>query len=149
MALVLLQVVFWAIASLASLASFVVFRGAALLIVALLQLFKIPRRASYDAVEFAGGLIRSALERVTEHAWDAAVSLASSLFEALASAAAGSLQLTTSAVAELVEKTRSKLEEMSEVPPQVLEAASEMVAKIADSVWNSYKDAVGYIMDNV
>lgn len=149
MALVLLQFVFWVIASLANLASFVVLRGVALLIVALVQLFKIPRQASYDAVEFAGGLIRSALESVTELARDAAVSFASSLFEALASAAVGSLQLTTSAVAELVEKTKGKLEEMSEVPPQVLEGASEMVAKIAEGLWNSYKDAVAYIMDNV
>ncbi|CAL9056376.1 unnamed protein product, partial [Musa banksii] len=149
MALALLQFVFWVIASLANLASFVVLRGAALLIVALVQLFKIPRQASYDAVEFTGGLIRSALERVTELARDAAVSLASSLFEGLASTAGGSLQLTTSAVAELVEKTKGKLEDMSEVLPQVLEGASEMVAKIADGLWNSYKDAVAYIMDNV
>ncbi|KAJ8484094.1 hypothetical protein OPV22_016579 [Ensete ventricosum] len=149
MALVLLRFVFWAIGSLASLASFVVFRGAALLIVALVQLFKMPRQASDDAAEFAGGLIRSATERVMELARDAAVSLTSSLFEALASAAAGSLQLTTSAVAELVEKTRGRLAEMSEVPPQVLEGASEMVAKIVDGLWNSYNDAVGYIMDNI
>lgn len=149
MALLLLRLIFWALSSLTNLATFVIFRGAALLIVALVQLLKVPGVAINGARDQIAGVFKGALEYVLELLRDAIVSLLSSCFELLCSTATGSFQLTTSAITELMEKTKTALDDLAEIFPEVFEGASEMVGNIVLNLWNSYKDALEYIMKNV
>ncbi|WOL14427.1 hypothetical protein Cni_G23207 [Canna indica] len=148
MAVPLLQFIFWVIGSLLSLLCFIVFRGVALLLVALIQLLKLPRQVSAGAIDFFSEVLRSILEYALDMIKNVTLAAVSGFFEALKSAATGSIQLSSAAAAELVERTRSGLGELSEMLPKVVEAAAEMVVKAVDGLWNSYKDAVGYIMEN-
>ncbi|EHA8587702.1 hypothetical protein COCNU_scaffold002996G000020 [Cocos nucifera] len=123
-------------------------RGLALLIVALLQLLKVPGVAINGALDQIAGVFRGGLEYVLELLRDAIVSLLSSCFELLTSTATGSFQLTTSAITELMEKMKTALDELAEILPEVFEGASEMIGSIVLNLWNSYKDALEYITTN-
>ncbi|KAG6488991.1 hypothetical protein ZIOFF_050249 [Zingiber officinale] len=146
--LVLIQFVFWAVGSLAGLLCFVAFRAAALLVVAVVQLLKLPRQASIGALDFVTEFLRSVLEQALGLLGGVVASVAKALFEAVASAVTGSVQLAASGAAGVLEKTRESLAGAAETLPQVTEAVSELVAQVANGMLSGWKDALRYVMEN-
>ena len=149
MAIFLLKLILWALSSLASLATFIIFRAVALIVVLFIQLFRVPGLAIEGALEHIAVLLRTAVECVFDLLKDGLVSLISSGVELVSGTATGSISLTTSAVVELTEKMKNAFDMLAEIFPEAFEGMSEMVGKMVSDLWDNYKDAVGYIIQNV
>jgi len=80
---------------------------------------------------------------------DGLVSLISSGVELVSGTATGSISLTASAFVELTEKMKNAFDMLAEIFPEAFEGMSEMVGKMVSDLWDNYKDAVGYIIQNV
>lgn len=147
--LLLLNLFFWALSSLISLATFIIFRTVSLAIVLFIQLFRVPGLAIEGALDHIARLSKAVLEYVVELLKDGLVSLISSGFQLMTATTTGSVTLTASAITELVEKSKTALDGLAEIFPEVFDGVSDMVVKAVWDFWDNYRGAVGYIIQNI
>nr|CAD1836549.1 unnamed protein product [Ananas comosus var. bracteatus] len=147
MVVLILNLVFWSLTSFLNLVTFALFRGLALLIVAIVQLLKLPGQALDEVLDHVAGAMRVAQGYAFELAVDALRSVVSGLLEALHGLVTGAVELALAAVKEIAEKGSAGVEQLAETAPEVFEGAAEMLGRIVVSVWSNYWDAVRYIMD--
>nr|CAD1824437.1 unnamed protein product [Ananas comosus var. bracteatus] len=80
---------------------------------------------------------------------DVIQSVVSTFFEVLSSAVEGTYELASSGVVVILEKAKEGVEELLEILPEVIEGAAEMVGRVLVSIWENYKDAIGYVRENI
>ncbi|KAJ0971879.1 hypothetical protein J5N97_019838 [Dioscorea zingiberensis] len=148
MAVFLLRMLFWCIGTAASMASLILLKTTAVLVVVFIHMFKIPGMALNGLLDQAAALLRSGVEYMIGLLLNAVWSLISGGFDLITGTATGSVALTSSAMIELMDNTRTALDDLAEIFPEVFSGTSEMVGSFIVNLWSYYKDAVGYVMEN-
>lgn len=149
MAIFAIKFVFWALSTFANLASLLIFRGIAYVLVLAIQGLRAPGLAINTILERAAGGLKAGFEYLLERLSDAIVSLITSGFDLLTEAISGSLSSTGFAIGELVAKTKNSFDDLAKALPEVFEGASEMIGAIVGDLWNNYKDAIAYVLDKL
>ncbi|KAH7670465.1 hypothetical protein IHE45_10G028800 [Dioscorea alata] len=148
MALFLLRLFFWGLGTIASIASLIILKTTAVLIVLFIHLFKLPSMALNNLLDQFAILVRSGVEYLIGLLLNSVWSLISGSFDLITGTAADSVSHTSSVLMELMEDTRGALDDLAEIFPEIFSSASEMVGSVIINLWSYYKDAVGYVMEN-
>ncbi|GAV78210.1 hypothetical protein CFOL_v3_21678 [Cephalotus follicularis] len=141
--------IFSVVTTLANIITRLIFTTTAYLIVLLIHAFKVPGEALQTGMEYVGEVIRACFDYVFELAWEAISTLISTAFDNFVEAVTGSVSVTGSVFGDLVEKTRASLDGLLEDLPEIIGGLSEMIMTIVSDLWNNYKDALGYVAENI
>ncbi|KAL5997191.1 hypothetical protein ACLOJK_008120 [Asimina triloba] len=145
MAVFLIKFILSALSSLADLLSYVIFNGAAHILVLIIRAFRVPA----TLLEYAADKLKETVEQLIQLLIDAISTLISDAFNLLLEVITGTVNMTTSAVGDLMDKTKSSLEELVNVLLELLMDASQAVWTIVTTIWNNSKDAIGYVFENM
>lgn len=149
LALGLVNLVVCLLCSSVELVTKLLFRGLALLVVAVVQLLRLPGQAGNAALEAAKGAIDAAVELVLGVAWDVIVAVVSALLDFLWSVARGTADLTAAAVTELLEATRDGGEEAAKALAEALEAGVDAAVAVVTKLVESYAGALGHAVEKL
>lgn len=149
MVLFLLRIIIGSLVSSIELATFIVFRGVPLFLVALIRFLKLPGQAIDSLLDRIADLLGAVAEYAIRLLADVIQSVVSTFFEALSSTVEGTYELASSGVVVILEKAKEGVEELLEILPELIEGAAEMVGRVLLSIWENYKDAIGYVRENI
>ncbi|KAL6899304.1 hypothetical protein ACP4OV_005962 [Aristida adscensionis] len=125
-------------------------RGLALLLVAVVQLLRLPGQAGAAAIDAARDALDAAVEFVVGVAWDVASAVVTALLDFLWSVVTGAAELAAAAVTELLKVARDGGEEAAKLLAAAAEGAAEAAAAVVAELWKSYVDALmGIVVDNL
>lgn len=146
---VLVKLALWLLGSCVEIATLVLLRGLALLVVGVVQLVRMPGQAANVALEAIRDALGAAGEFVFGVVWDVAVAVVSAFLEFVWSVAAGAAELAASAVVEILEAARDGGEEAAKALAEALEVAAEAVAGMVVKLWENYMDALRLALENL
>uniref|UniRef100_A0A0A8YNB4 Uncharacterized protein n=1 Tax=Arundo donax TaxID=35708 RepID=A0A0A8YNB4_ARUDO len=146
---VLVNLALCLLCSCVELVTMVLLRGLALLLVAVVQLLRLPGQAGAAAIDATKGALDAAAEFVLGVARDVVSAVVSAFFEFLWSVVTGAAELAASAVTELLEAARDGGEEAAKLLAAALEGAADAAAAAVAKVWENYVDALGLVVDNL
>ncbi|KQJ99529.1 uncharacterized protein LOC100844698 [Brachypodium distachyon] len=126
-------------------ATLVLLRGLALVVVAVVDLVRLPGQAADAALEATKGALAAAGGFVARLAWDVAAAVVSAFLQLLWSMVASA----ASAVSELVEAARDGGEEAAKAATEAMEAAADAVAGMVLKMGASYMDALVHAFENL
>ncbi|KAL9675542.1 hypothetical protein QQ045_003744 [Rhodiola kirilowii] len=147
-ALIFFNLIFTLISFISNLISFTVFKLVAVLLVFVIQTFKISGEAVQGVLEQLGGVIKWVFDHVWELALDSVWNLVEYVLELAWEAAWGSVKGAGSAVVGLVEKAREAIGGMMESDPEIVDGLWEMMGSIGDGFWSNCVDAVKHVFEN-
>ncbi|KAL3531070.1 hypothetical protein ACH5RR_010392 [Cinchona calisaya] len=145
MVLFLFNLVFLALSTMLNIISRLIFQGTAHFIVLTIQAFKLPGQAVQGLLEKLGDVIKACLEYLVELVIEAISTLISSLFDLVKDGVSGSATAAGSAIGGLATLIDGLVKDL----PEVLQGFSEMITTVATDLWDNYKDALGYINENL
>jgi enoyl-CoA hydratase/carnithine racemase len=145
----LVRLALWFFGSFLELAILVLFRGLALLLVASVDLVRLPGQAADAALEATKGAIEAAAEFAFGLVWEVAVAVVSAFLESLWSVVAGAAELASSAVGVLMEAARDGSEEAAKALAEALEGAADAVAGTLVKLGENYMDALMHVLQNL
>uniref|UniRef100_M8BQJ0 Uncharacterized protein n=1 Tax=Aegilops tauschii TaxID=37682 RepID=M8BQJ0_AEGTA len=146
---VLVRLALWLLGSCLELAALVLFRGLALLVVAAVDLVRLPGQAADAALDATKGVLEAAVEFVFNLVWDVAVDVVSAFLESLWSVVAGTAEFAASTVVELMEAARDGSEEAAKALTEGLEGAADAVAGTLVKLAENYTDALVHLLQNL
>ncbi|KAL6634418.1 hypothetical protein ACP70R_027089 [Stipagrostis hirtigluma subsp. patula] len=146
---VLLKLALCLLCSCAELVTVALLRGVALLVVAVVQLLRLPGQAGAAALEATRGALDAAVELAVGVARDVVSAVVSAFLDFLWSVVTGAAELAASAVTELLEAARDGGEEAAKLLEAALEGAAEAAAATVAKLWESYVEALGIVVDNL
>ncbi|XP_062221141.1 uncharacterized protein LOC133920548 [Phragmites australis] len=124
-------------------------RSLAFLLVAVVQLIRLPGQAGSATIEATKGAIDAAAEFAFGVVRDVATAVVSGFFEFLWSVVTGAAELAASAVTELLEAARDGGEEAAKALAAALEGAAEAAVGMVAKLVESYVGALGLVVDNL
>lgn len=136
---------FYALRSLLSMTVFVLFRCVAMLVVSLVQALRVTGTALGSGLDQVSELVRSGAGHLVHSLLD----LVRNALSDTVGAASGSLSLAATAPGALAERFGEAAKGAAEVLPEVMDNAAETVSKVVNDLWEHYKDAVRYVVENV
>ncbi|GJN21105.1 hypothetical protein PR202_gb08553 [Eleusine coracana subsp. coracana] len=146
---VLVNLVLCLVCSCVELVTVVLLRGLASLLVAFVQLIRLPGQAGGAAIEATRGAIDAAAELVLGVVWDVASAVVSAFLEFLWSVVTGGAELVISTVTELLETARDGSEEAAKLLAAALEGAVEAVTGMVAKLVESYVESLRLVVDNL
>ncbi|CAI9107357.1 OLC1v1006688C1 [Oldenlandia corymbosa var. corymbosa] len=150
MVIFFLNLVLWAITTLLNIITWLIFNTAAHLLVLAIRGCKIPGQAIQGALEQLGNVIRTCLVYLLELSMNSMMAFVSSLFDAMKQGITDSATGAGSALGSLMEEMRGSLENLiKEIAPQVIEGFTDLITNVVVNLWNSYKEAVAYVLENM
>uniref|UniRef100_A0ACD5XPF5 Uncharacterized protein n=1 Tax=Avena sativa TaxID=4498 RepID=A0ACD5XPF5_AVESA len=150
MALVaIIRLALWLLSSFLELAVVVLFRGLALLVVAAVDLVRLPGQAADAALEATKGALEAAVEFAFGLVWEVAVAVVSAFLESVWSALDGAAVLVSSAVKELMEAAWDGSEEAAKALAEVLEGAADALAGTLVKLAKNYMDDLVHVLQNL
>ncbi|PRQ25432.1 hypothetical protein RchiOBHm_Chr6g0283621 [Rosa chinensis] len=147
MALFLLKLIFFAVSLVSNLVSRLIFSTIAHLLVLLIHGFKLPGQAIHGGLGQVSEAIKSCLEYFLGLIMEAISALISTFFDYLIESVTGSAAVTTSTIWDLLEKTKTSLDALKSFQ-EAFEGLPEMIFNIVMDLWNNFKDALGYVVEN-
>lgn len=126
-----------------------IFSAAAYILVFVIQAFKVPGDAIQIALDQFGNLIRTCVEYLVELVTEAVSILISSFFDLLRDWILESITATGSSIRELMDSARTSFVAFLDDIPDLVEGFAEMIAAALNDLWNNYKDAAGFVTENV
>jgi hypothetical protein len=145
----LVRLALWFFGSFLELAILVLFRGLALLLVASVDLVRLPGQAADAALEAIKDILEAAAEFAFGLAWELAVAVVSAFLESVWSVVAGAAELASSAVGVLMEAARDGSEEAAKALAEALEGAADAVAGTLVKLGENYMDALMHVLQNL
>lgn len=147
MALFLLKLIFFVVSLVANLVSRLIFSTIAHLLVLLIHGCKLPGQAIHGGLGQVSEAIKSCLEYFLGLIMEVISALISTFFDYLIESVTGSAAAATSTVWDLLEKTKTSLDALKSFQ-EAFEGLPEMTFDIVKDLWNNYKDALGYVVEN-
>ncbi|KAI4354239.1 hypothetical protein L6164_003125 [Bauhinia variegata] len=148
MLVLILKPIIFAIATLWSLLTRLIFYSIAFLLVKFIQAFKVPDAAIHVGFKQIAEIIRVCFESILQMMIQAMGYLVSKVFDVIKASVAGSVGVTGSVAGGLAEKTKASLEEALKDVPELLKEISELVSKMASDFLNNSREAAGYVAEN-
>jgi hypothetical protein len=145
----LVKLALWLLSSFLELAVVVLFRGLALLVVAAVDLVRLPGQAADAALEATKRALEAAAEFAFSLVWEVAVAVVSAFLESVWSAVDGAAALASSAVGELMEVAWDGSEEVAKALVEALEGAADAVAGALVKLGENYMDALVHVLQNL
>ncbi|KAK3157990.1 hypothetical protein QOZ80_2AG0131370 [Eleusine coracana subsp. coracana] len=146
---VLVNLVLCLVCSCVELVTVVLLRGLASLLVAFVQLIRLPGQAGVAAIEAIRGAIDAAAELVVGIVWNMVSAVVSAFLEFLWSVVTGGAELAASTVTELLEAARDGGEEAAKLLAAALEGAAEAAAGMVAKLVESYVESLRLVVDNL
>uniref|UniRef100_A0ACD5WYJ0 Uncharacterized protein n=1 Tax=Avena sativa TaxID=4498 RepID=A0ACD5WYJ0_AVESA len=145
----IVRLALWLLGSFLELAVVVLFRGLALLAVAVVDLVRLPGQTADAALEATRGALEAAAEFAFGLVWEVAVAVVSAFLESVWSMVDGAAVLVSSAVGELMEAARDSSEEAEKAIAEALEGAADAVAGTLVKLGENYMDALVHVLQNL
>lgn len=141
------KLIVWCLTTIIDVATFVVFRGAASLIICALKLLSAPGIALGGLLDNLRSIFSTIGEYVFALLWDFISSVISGFFEFVTGTVTGSFELMLDAITELMQLSKEGLEELFSLIPEIFEGLSEIIGKLVVSVLDNCQDALGSIFE--
>ncbi|KAK7339112.1 hypothetical protein VNO77_19756 [Canavalia gladiata] len=148
MLVLLLKPVTFIVVTLWSLLTRLIFNTIAYTIVLLLQGLKGSGEGSLGIFQQVAECMKGCFEFILKLIIHSIHLIISKVFDILKESIKGSVAASGSVAAELGEKLKTSIVESLKQVPEVFQEFSNTMSKMVTELWNSYKDAVGYVTEN-
>ncbi|PON75062.1 hypothetical protein PanWU01x14_044140 [Parasponia andersonii] len=145
----LLKIIFFILSTISYFVSRFIFSTIAYLLVFLIHTLKVPGENAKGLLEQVAEALKGFIQYTFDLAVEAITTIVSMSFDHVKEGVMGSASVASSAVLGLVEQTKASFEGLVKDLPELWEGFSEMVSTIATDLWNNYKDALGYVRENI
>ncbi|KAJ4814812.1 hypothetical protein LUZ62_027378 [Rhynchospora pubera] len=145
----IVKLIVWCLTSLIDLATFVVFRGGATLIICMFQLLRAPGIALGGLLDNLRSIFSAIGEYVFELIWDILSSIISGFFEFVNDVITGFFDHIFNAALEMMQLSKEGLEELFNLITEIFGGLSEIFSKLVVSILDNFQEAISSILEKI
>ncbi|KAK4270180.1 hypothetical protein QN277_023254 [Acacia crassicarpa] len=149
MLILLLRFIILCVVTLWSIITRIIFSSVAQLVVVLIQGLKLPGEAAQGGFQQGAEAIRGIFEFLLSFLVETLTFVVTTVFDVLKEVVFGSVDVLVQGLMTLSETLKSSLEASVEYVSEMSGEIADMVTSMVEELWNNYKDAVGYVVENI